>query len=160
MRRRCLVFEMAGSCKKLLDGGSTTGPFLSEPHISIASGDKNLAPLKSGKDTPRCIIPGIGLHLNALAATSVGQKVVKREVVATGEQLICISHSAAFMNSSDTEDITNNSLVATASERNMLPAEGGVPLAENAALASGYMVHEASNHSSPKKKRYAWFIYL
>lgn len=160
MRRRCLVFEMVGSRRKQFDDGSSCGPsMLSQSHDNIASNDKRLIPFKPGNDTPRRVLPGIGLHLNALAATSADNKVVKHEALVTGGQPISVSRSAAYFNSSNSQDISNNSLVVSSSERETVPAEGGAPIVEDAAQTSGYAINEVFNHSSPKKKRHVWFNY-
>ncbi|XP_020095327.1 protein tesmin/TSO1-like CXC 2 [Ananas comosus] len=84
MRRRCLVFEAAGLSKK------NTGNVKPRSAISItskgkmASYDSHLNPLKT--PSPR-VLPGIGLHLNALATTSK-DRMVTQDTLASGKQLI------------------------------------------------------------------------
>ncbi|KAK2980633.1 hypothetical protein RJ640_011441 [Escallonia rubra] len=126
-RRRCLVFEMAGARRKRFDDGSSCGSSaLQQSHKDVASNDKHIAPLKPGNDSSRCILPGIGLHLNALATTSMDYKVIKLDDLGLGGQLI---------------------------ERDMVSAENEISVVEDASQASGYAGNEEYSQSSPKKKR-------
>ncbi|WOH08498.1 hypothetical protein DCAR_0727939 [Daucus carota subsp. sativus] len=152
MRRRCLVFEMVGSRRKRLDDGSSTSVLL-QCHENPASSDKCVVPLQPVSNIPRRRLPGIGLHLNTLAATSVDHKVVKHEALVPGGQPISVSGSAAYINSSNSQQILDSALVMYSSDRDMCPIGDGTPMAEDAAQGSGYMVNESLNHNSPKKKR-------
>lgn len=154
MRRRCLVFEMVGSRRKHLNDGSSSGSsMLSQSHEIIASSDSHLAAIKP--DSPRCILPGIGLHLNALATTSKDHhKVVKHEALPSGGQLIIAPPSSASYHSLAAGQESLNSLSgATSSERDMSSGQNGVSVVDDASQAPRYMVNEELNHSSPKKKR-------
>lgn len=76
MRRRCLDFETVGACRKnLVDGSSTsTGE---QPDEKFASEDKKLVPVKPHMDSSKRALPGIGLHLNALAITAKDNKTIE-----------------------------------------------------------------------------------
>ncbi|KAL8121767.1 hypothetical protein AgCh_018493 [Apium graveolens] len=154
MLRRCLVFEMVGSRRKRLDDGSSSSSAMPlQSHENTASIDKCVVPLKPGFDIPRRRLPGIGLHLNTLAATSVDHKVVKHEALVPGGQPISMSGSAAYINSSKSQQISNSALVVYSSDRDMYPVGDGTPIAETAAQGLGSMVNDGLNHNSPKKKR-------
>ncbi|KAK1395261.1 CRC domain-containing protein [Heracleum sosnowskyi] len=122
LRRRCLVFEMAGSRRKPLTDISNVGPsMLSHPHYN---------PKKPKHDIPGCNLSGIGLHLNALASTSVNHEVAKSEALTTDRQPI------------------------SSSDIDMLPAGEDMSLVEDAGQALEDVVNEALDHNSPKKKRH------
>ncbi|KAI8010631.1 CRC domain-containing protein TSO1 [Camellia lanceoleosa] len=145
MRRRCLVFEMAGARRKHLDdNSSSSSSMLSQSDVNIESNDKQLVPTKLGHDSSRCILPGIGLHLNALARTSKDYNIVSHETLASGAQ---------FINDPTGQEPINKSLAMISVERNMGPTENGVPGMEDVSQASGYIASEEFSQSSPKKKR-------
>ncbi|CAK9154415.1 unnamed protein product [Ilex paraguariensis] len=149
MRRRCLVFEMTGARRKHLEEGSSCGStMLSLPDGNVSSNDKQLAHLKPTNDSSRCILPGIGLHLNALATTSKDYKVVKHEALASGIQLLSAPESSASF-----QEPLNSSVAVTSSEIDLGPVENGASGLEEASQVSGYVVNEEFNQSSPKKKR-------
>ncbi|KAK1390558.1 CRC domain-containing protein [Heracleum sosnowskyi] len=155
MRRRCLVFEMVGSRRKRLDDGSSSSSSSMplQSHENTASSDKCVVPLKPGFNIPRRRLPGIGLHLNTLAATSVDHKVAKHEALVPGGQPISVSGSAAYINSSSIQQMSNSALVVYSSDRDICPVGDGTPISETAAQGIGYMVNDGLNHNSPKKKR-------
>uniref|UniRef100_J3NET6 CRC domain-containing protein n=1 Tax=Oryza brachyantha TaxID=4533 RepID=J3NET6_ORYBR len=65
MRRRCLFNEKAGAANKGVKNTSVRhSSNLTTPRRRTSSSDNNLKTLR----TPPCALPGIGLHLNALAA--------------------------------------------------------------------------------------------
>ncbi|KHG19562.1 Protein lin-54 [Gossypium arboreum] len=140
-RRRCLDFEMLAARRKNLDGGSTTN----------SSTDNKLVPGKPDSDSPRCIVPGIGLHLNALAIASRDNKNMKLETLSSGTQKL----SFPSLNSPCTggAETTYESLPSASTERESDAVENGVQLAEDASQASAYLVNEEFNQNSPKKKR-------
>ncbi|KAL6971577.1 hypothetical protein U1Q18_031257, partial [Sarracenia purpurea var. burkii] len=159
MRRRCLVFETAATRRKHLDDVSNSDSSkLSHPDVNIESIDKMLAPpIKTGNDSSRRILPGIGLHLNALARTSKEYKVgISHETLVSGSQLINDpSSSVSFHSLSAGQEPLNKSLAATSMERDKGPAESHGQGTEDASPASGYIAVEEINQSSPKKKRHA-----
>lgn len=161
MRRRCLVFEMVGSRRKRLDDGSNcSSSVLLQSHENTAFGDKCVVPLKPASDAPNRRLPGIGLHLNTLAATSMDHKIEKHETFPSGGQPISVSGSAAYFDMSNSQQISNSALVVTSSDRDICPLEDGILTAENAALGSGFLVNEVLDHSSPKKKKCVHYLYI
>ena len=155
MRRRCLDFEMVGACRKNLVNGSSTS-IGEQPDEKFASKDKKLVPVKPRLDSSRRVLPGIGLHLNALAITSKDNKSVKIENLSCGISLVS---SVASSHSPTTGEELNESL-NLASEIDMDPTENGVPLMEDVSQTSSGLVTEEFNPSSPKKKRHAPYIYV
>ncbi|PSS01423.1 CRC domain-containing protein [Actinidia chinensis var. chinensis] len=151
IRRRCLVFEMAGAYRKHLDDSSSSGSsILSQSEVNNESRDKQMVPIRTGNGSSRCVLPGIGLHLNALATTSKNCTISNN--LASGRQLITESSSAAPLHSLTTgQESLNKSLTVTSAERHVGPAENGIQNIEDASLASGYI--EEFSQSSPKKKR-------
>ncbi|GFS37217.1 TESMIN/TSO1-like CXC 2 [Actinidia rufa] len=151
IRRRCLVFEMAGVYRKHLDDSSSSGSsILSQSDVNIESSDKQLVPIRTSNGSSRCVLPEIGLHINALARTS--KNCIINHDLASGRQLINEPSSAAPLHSLTTgQESLNKSLVVTSAERNMGHEENGVQNIEDASQAFGYI--EEFSQSSPKKKR-------
>ncbi|KAL3507861.1 hypothetical protein ACH5RR_033243 [Cinchona calisaya] len=155
MRRRCLVFEMAGARRKHLEeSSSSVSCFLMQSDGNTPSTDKQLVPLRTGNDSSRCILPGIGLHLNALATTPKDFKVVKQDGSVPGRLVIVPSSTANFQSVVTGQESLNESLALTLMETDMDPIENGVPLMEDANQVSTLMVNEDLNQISPKKKRH------
>ncbi|XP_057475567.1 protein tesmin/TSO1-like CXC 2 [Actinidia eriantha] len=155
MRRRCLDFETAGTRKRHLDHSSHSGTsMLSQSDVNVESNDKQLVPAKPVNDSSRCILPGIGLHLNSLARTSKEYNVVSRETLASGSQLIIDPGSTASFHSLNTcQESLNKSLAVTSMERNNGPAESRFLGTKDASAGPGYIPSEDTNQSSPRKKR-------
>ncbi|CAL9090038.1 unnamed protein product [Musa acuminata var. zebrina] len=84
IHRRCLVFEVAGISQRNIYGDSSHNQSTTLPSKSRNIFDANLKPAISPS---LCAFPGIGLHLNALATTSM-DRMVKNETLAPGKQLI------------------------------------------------------------------------
>ncbi|XWS39283.1 hypothetical protein CRYUN_Cryun18bG0037900 [Craigia yunnanensis] len=145
LRRRCLDFEMLAARRKNLDDGSNTS----------TSVDNQLMPSKLGNDSSRCILPGIGLHLNALAITSRDNKNTKHETLSSGAQKLSFTSSTTpiLPPTAGEEAIhESESLTSKSTERETDPIENGVQLAEDASQASAYLINEEFNQNSPKKK--------
>ncbi|PKU76684.1 protein tesmin/TSO1-like CXC 3 [Dendrobium catenatum] len=71
VRRRCLVFEAAGVSKKNIHNNSNAPPSISLPiNAKPNSENRQLVSSKTSKTPVPYVLPGIGLHLNALARTS------------------------------------------------------------------------------------------
>lgn len=154
MRRRCLVFEMAGARRKNLNiSSSCSSSMLPQSEEEIASIDKQLVPIKTGGDSSRRILPGIGLHLNALALTPKDLKVVKHESLATGGQLY-MPNSTAFQSPTIGEESLHTLLNSASAERDTKPPVNDIEVAEDDSQASADIVGEDFNQSSPKKKRH------
>lgn len=159
MRRRCLVFEMAGVRRKNMDDGSNcSSSMLSQSDGTFVPNDKQLVPLKPGNDSSRRILPGIGLHLNALATTSKDYNIVKHETLTSGRQLISVpSSSGSYLSTIEGQEPVNKSLALNSLDRETDPAENGFHALEDASQASAYAISEELNQSSPKKKRHVQF---
>ncbi|XVE81656.1 hypothetical protein DITRI_Ditri15bG0082600 [Diplodiscus trichospermus] len=143
-RRRCLDFEMLAARRKNLDDGSN----------SSSSVDNQLVPSKPGNDSSRRILPGIGLHLNALAITSRDSKNIKHETLSSGtEKLSFPSSATSILPPAAGQEAVHESLTLASTERETDPVENGVLLAEDASQASAYLANEEFNQNSPKKKR-------
>ncbi|KAL3626310.1 hypothetical protein CASFOL_029859 [Castilleja foliolosa] len=142
MRRRCLVFEMGGARRKHLDESSGSG---SDASVLLQSDDNNTSSndhklLKTTK------LPGIGLHLNALAATPKEYKIVNPQDSSTSRRLLIRpSSSVDFHTSNPGQELLNNSGPVA------LSLEGETDSAQNAVV--GNVANEEINPSSPKKKR-------
>ncbi|XVF38270.1 hypothetical protein REPUB_Repub20aG0086000 [Reevesia pubescens] len=135
-RRRCLDFEMLAARRKNLDDGSNTNQ------------------LVPSKPSSRCIVPGIGLHLNALAITSRDSKNTKHETLSSGTQKLSFpSSTISILPPTASQEAVHESLTSASTERETDPVENGVELAEEASQASAYLVNEEFNQNSPKKKR-------
>lgn len=154
MRRRCLVFEMGGARRKHFDGNSSSVTPILTQERNTSSTDKQLVPMRSGNDSSRHILPGIGLHLNALATAPKEYKVGKQDASVSGRLVIAPPSSMANFHSFTTgEEQVNQPLAINSMERDMDPVESAIPLPEDASQASANMIAEEFNQSSPKKKR-------
>lgn len=153
MLRRCLDFELVAR-RKNLDGSSNYGSsVILQSDEKFAPEDKQLVPLKPNSDSPRCIVPGIGLHLNALAINSQENKNIRIESLSSGRQLSLPGANASFHSPENSEDPRHESLTSASTERDIVAVENGVPLAEDASQTSAYLAEEEYNQNSPKKKR-------
>ncbi|KAF9605084.1 hypothetical protein IFM89_013754 [Coptis chinensis] len=100
IRRRCLVFETVGGRKKKLgDDSNSSSSASSQCDGKVSSNDKQLDPIRPCTSSSPCMIPGIGLHLNALAATTKDPRVVKHDTLASGKELISMPTSLSSLNS-------------------------------------------------------------
>lgn len=154
MRRRCLVFEMVGTRRKRIEDGSSSGsPLLAQSEVNIESNDKQLVP--TNNSSSRCIVPGIGLHLNALARTSKDHNVFSHETLTTENRLISDPSSTGSFHSWNTgQEPLNKSLAVTTMERNRGDPDTQSRGTEDASPASGYVAGEEISQGSPKKKRH------
>ncbi|KAD6795504.1 hypothetical protein E3N88_06400 [Mikania micrantha] len=152
IRRRCLVFETLGSRRKHLEditNGSSVN--LSESNQTIVPSN-NLLPLRTGNDSTKCILPGIGLHLNAIASNLVDHKAVKHENLGSGRQLIIAPSSAAFASMGSGQELIANMSDASSFENDMGPAQN---VAEDGSKALGFVGNDelSQSQTSPRKKR-------
>ncbi|KAK7809619.1 crc domain-containing protein tso1, partial [Quercus suber] len=146
MRRRCLDFEMVGARRKNLgDGSNSSSSMLSQSDENIACHDKQLVPFKPGGDSSRCILPGIGLHLNALATTSKDYKNVKHEDLSSGRQSYLPSSTASLHSPSNSQEPFLQSLATASSERETDHGENGAAPVEDASQASAYQDSNGPN---------------
>ncbi|KAL9240824.1 hypothetical protein vseg_015001 [Gypsophila vaccaria] len=130
VRRRCLTFDMARP-KKSVDGA----PFVSSLSSLRSEGKPVSAskqPVTPQGDSSRCVFPGIGLHLNALAAASKDRGISYQEMISPTSQ-----------------EPPNNAIAIF--EKDGAPTENEIELMEDCAQLSANA--EDLNSNSPKKKR-------
>ncbi|CAN0857078.1 Protein tesmin/TSO1-like CXC 2 [Linum grandiflorum] len=139
LRRRCLDFEMVGMHRKNM----TYQQMQAEENNAYE--DKQLVPFNSTSDSPRCIVPGMGLHLNSLA-----RSLSTNENMSSG---ISLRTSLDPFNSPIIGQELLESLNLATSDGNLDPSENNVNLAEDVSPASAYLVNEEFGLGSPKKKR-------
>ncbi|XP_058106201.1 protein tesmin/TSO1-like CXC 3 isoform X2 [Magnolia sinica] len=153
MRRRCLVFEMTGAKKKISeDDSKSSSSNLVQSEGRFPSGDKQLAPLKPGIGS--CKLPGIGLHLNALATTSKDCRMVKHETLASGSQLISMPNSVgSFCSVTTGQKSLDNSLAPNSVERDLGLLGNELQVMQGSQQTPTFGVGEEFNQGSPKKKR-------
>ncbi|GAB4843345.1 hypothetical protein Ancab_013311 [Ancistrocladus abbreviatus] len=142
MRRRCLVFEIPGA-RKSADGYLVSSSTQDEE--KVVNNSKQLVPLKSGGDSSQCILPGIGLHLNALAVASKNRRILKRETVSSEGQL--------RVSPMTTLESLVNSSHSTSLEKDMGAASNDIQVTEDTSQASAHVGNEELAQDSPKKKR-------
>ncbi|XP_076958131.1 protein tesmin/TSO1-like CXC 2 isoform X2 [Bidens hawaiensis] len=153
MRRRCLVFEMSGSRRKHLEDASNGSSVnLLESNQTVAPNDNKLLPLRNGNDSSKCKLPGIGLHLNAIASNLVDHKAVKNENSGPNRQLVISSSSAAYSSMTSGQDLTTKPSDAPAFENDMGAA---LNIAEDGSKAVGFVGSDelSLSQTSPRKKR-------
>ncbi|KAK7405919.1 hypothetical protein VNO78_07531 [Psophocarpus tetragonolobus] len=150
IRRRCLDFEMANVQRKNSGDNSTAGSGTSESDERNVANEKQLLPAKRNGNLQRGILPGIGLHLNAIAALKE-YKGIQNEKLSSGRQLSLPSSTSLQLSTS--QENHNLSLVPVSSERELDPSGNGVQPAEDCSQLSAYMAGEDFNQNSPRKKR-------
>ncbi|KAF8692179.1 hypothetical protein HU200_039781 [Digitaria exilis] len=127
-RRRSLFNEKAGAGNKVVDKASVRHSVNSTtPKCKTISGDINSKPLR----TPPCALPGIGLHLNALAAIPK-EKIVSRDIQST---------------------ISESSNLPCPAGSSPPPSEQNV-INDDFAQTTDIVSAEPSSQGSPKKKRH------
>lgn len=155
VRRRCLVFESSGARKRKTDDDSNSSSSASsQSDGKYTSGDKQLDPIRPCTTSSSCMIPGIGLHLNALASTTKDTRVVKHATLNSGKELIRMPSSLS-------------SVYSLSSEQNPLCMSSGLSTIKSDTSSSGndlqgfldasrvsiFRAGEDLNETSPKKKR-------
>lgn len=127
-RRRSLFNEKAGAGNKVVDKASVRHSVNSTtPKCKTISGDINSKPLR----TPPCALPGIGLHLNALAAIPK-EKIVSRDIQSTISESSNLPCPAGSSPPPSEQNIVNDDFAQT----------------------TDIVSAEPSSQGSPKKKRY------
>ncbi|MED6193366.1 hypothetical protein PIB30_018709 [Stylosanthes scabra] len=135
IRRRCLDFEMASVRRNNSDGNSNASS-------SAAKSDER----NTGGDSRRCFLPGIGLHLNALA-TLKEHGGMKNEKSFSGRQANFPSTASSLLPQE------HHLLLGPApSERDLELPENEIQPVEDCSQSS-HMASEDFNQNSPKKKR-------
>lgn len=143
---------MAGALRKNLDDGSNCSSSISQSDEKISTIDKQLGSVKPGNDSTRRILPGIGLHLNALAATSKDYMIIKSEIFSSGRQPSLPKTTASIHSPTDSQESLDKSLILASSEIDTDGTENGVQLLEGGSQAPA--LSEEFNQNSPKKKRH------
>ncbi|WOK91766.1 hypothetical protein Cni_G00457 [Canna indica] len=151
IRRRCLVFDVAGV---------SIGNICSESNLksstSLSSKGKSICDVskwRASVSPSLCALPGIGLHLNALATTSK-DRMVSKETLASGKQLISTQSSTDPFPSTTAE--RNNQSECLPIEKDLSPIEKVEELqvihhsAEKDTAAGNC---DELSQDSPKKKR-------
>ncbi|PKA66089.1 Protein tesmin/TSO1-like CXC 2 [Apostasia shenzhenica] len=87
IRRRCLTFDVSGVSKRNLYNKSNVPTSTTLPIKGKSSSDDQLLVSSKTPSTPPCILPGIGLHLNALASSSK-DKTIPLENKVPGREII------------------------------------------------------------------------
>ncbi|XP_073148141.1 protein tesmin/TSO1-like CXC 2 [Henckelia pumila] len=153
MRRRCLVYEMAGAHRQRFEETSAPdSPVVLQSGSDTSSNNRQLVPTNMIDESPRCVVPTLGLHLNALGTTPKDYKLVNLEPSASGRLLIGLSPSVDFHPPTTGQESLNN-LDVTSLGGDIDNIEDFVPLREDSCQASGHVANEEITQSSPKKKR-------
>ncbi|KAK9137437.1 hypothetical protein Sjap_008031 [Stephania japonica] len=137
IRRRCLVFETGNAQKKKLeDDSNSCSSISSHSEEKVTPEDKPLVPVRPGSSP--CILPGIGLHLNALAATTKDLAVVKHETVIAGKQLISMPCSSATFHSLSSERKSFKSLALSSIKTDVDPTSSCQVATSDTSRASAF----------------------
>lgn len=146
---------MTGARRKSFDNVSNySSSMVSQSNGKVTTNDKQLVSMKPGGESSRRILPGIGLHLNALATTSKDYKIIKNENLASGRELNFPSSNASIHSPTAGQGTVYESFPSASSERDMDGTESGVQLLQDASQASALLANEDLNQNSPKKKRH------
>ncbi|KAE9612820.1 putative transcription factor Tesmin family [Lupinus albus] len=151
LRRRCLDFEMASVRQKKSDDYSKTDSSTSQSGGRNVANEKHLIPTEQISVSRNCILPGIGLHLNALATLKDHNSITKGKF-SSGRQgtLLCSTSSLQISTSQEHHHL---SVVAVPSEREFDLSNNDVQPGDDCPQASAYMAREDPISNSPKKKR-------
>ena len=149
IRRRCLDFEMANVRRNNSDDNPNTSSSIAKSDENIGNEKQMLATKHSG-DSRRCFLPGIGLHLNALA-TLKDHGGLKNEMLSSGREPNLPSSTSSLLPSTSQE--YHLLLVPASSERDMDPSENEVQPVEDCSQSSAHIAGEDFHQNSPKKKR-------
>lgn len=155
MRRRCLDFEMVGTQQKSLDGssGGNSSPLLNSDENNVPK-NKQLVVVKRGGDSSRCIVPGIGLHLNALTSTTNHSRIVKHEGLLSDVQALNMHMSTTSLQSPLTNQESLHKSLTSSNAEDMDIADHGLQVAEEASQAPADLNYEEHGQTSPRKKRH------
>lgn len=85
MRRRCLVFEVSSVSKKNMNNNSNVLSTILPINAKSDSENLQLVPSKTSKTAIPYVLPGIGLHLNALARTSKDRPISQKTKISGRE---------------------------------------------------------------------------
>ncbi|MCL7036739.1 hypothetical protein MKW94_006973 [Papaver nudicaule] len=149
-RRRCLLFEMGGGLKRILENDSS-----SPSDGKVTSDVRQLVPFKAGSKSSPCMVPGIGLHLNALAVSRKVDRVVKHETLPSEKSLISMPSHITSLHSVKSElQPISKTFSPSSLERYIGPAVSEDQVVQDASQASVFGIGEEFNESgSPRKRR-------
>ena len=154
VRRRSLVFERSENHERnsICESKGSSSVAIQSDNI-VAPTDNQLVQIKNGSSSISKL-PGIGLHLSALASTNDG-KIVKLETRVSESQLISTPKMTSYNSLTPNEvpqDIcsSQNSL-----ETALVPWDDEDQVLETAYRTSECLVGEEFDHGSPRKKRHA-----
>ncbi|XP_059652714.1 protein tesmin/TSO1-like CXC 2 isoform X2 [Cornus florida] len=149
---RRLVFEMSGVHKKRSiydNSGGSSNPLQSE--CDAVLNKKPVVSIKPENGCSSSVLPGIGLHLNALASTSNTVSQFKNDRQASNKQLSMPRSDSSFDPLVSGQKPLNISLIGNSVERDSGSCDNEVQVMEDASFSFG--VGEEFNQNSPEKKR-------
>ncbi|KAJ1423839.1 Tesmin/TSO1-like CXC domain [Sesbania bispinosa] len=143
--RRSLDFEMASVQRK------NTGDSSNINSSAARSDERDVGNMKHTGDPRKCVLPRIGLHLNALATLKY-YKSIKSEMVSSERQPNLPSSTSLHLPANQEHHLSS---VPPSMERDLEPSKNEVQPMENCTQSSVYMAGEDFHQNSPKKKRKA-----
>ncbi|XP_057539660.1 protein tesmin/TSO1-like CXC 2 isoform X1 [Amaranthus tricolor] len=144
-RRRCLVYDMSGSHYRKLLADSPTKQGVS----SNTSADESVMASRTRGNKFASALPGIGLHLNALAAVSKNKIIVKSQTLTCRRKL----KSSPCTKSSLSDTRPTVKLESEVFERESDEHNDGVHVSRNVSETSTFGDGVELPQNSPKKKR-------
>lgn len=154
IHRRCLVFEKAETHKKkLISDSSGSCPVSLQSNCEALTVEKELIQNTTGTGSAysSARLPGLGLHLNALATTSETNS--ESQVLNMPNAKICYS---SFTPGEDSRDEASS---LSYLEEVSVACKNGAHVAESTPQTCKRFFEE-SEHPSPKRKRYAQEILM
>ncbi|XP_044482749.1 protein tesmin/TSO1-like CXC 2 isoform X2 [Mangifera indica] len=153
IRRRCLVFEKAGGLKKQAENESDCSSSIQlQSDHEVPYIGKQLVLGKRESKYSSSILPGVGLHLNALATASNNSKIVKFQT--PGRQVISMRSSMSSVGFETSSQNLNDSSNLQSMERGSNPCDHEFKVMGNALQTCSNVDGEEFDHTNPKRKRY------
>ncbi|MED6193854.1 hypothetical protein PIB30_023081 [Stylosanthes scabra] len=146
-RRRYLNFKKSNLPRKNSDDHLKLGSVIHSDEKSLAN-EKQLVPAKSNSSSPKCILPGSGLDLEAFEGLKLDKKVINNDKLSCGipVSLPSCTSSLQFFRSHEHQGALAMELDSSVF---------GSQLAEDCSPASDSTIGEDFNQNSPRKKRQA-----
>lgn len=156
IRRRCLDFERAGINERKSTSECNDSSAVSvKSNGKVTSVENNFVQIKNDCSCSSSNLPGVGLHLNALATTIEGKE-VKNECLAHESQLISTARSIVSSSSLMPDEISPDKFSSQKSmERDLVLYSNEAQAVEDAHQTPKWVVGEEFDHSSPQNKRHA-----
>ncbi|KAF3454344.1 hypothetical protein FNV43_RR04791 [Rhamnella rubrinervis] len=154
IRRRCLDFERAGSHEmKSTSARNDSSAVSVKSSGKVASVENNFFKIKNDCSCSSSNLPGVGLHLNALATTIEGKE-FQNESLAHESQLISTPRSIISSCSLMPDEISHDKFSSQKSiERDSVLYSNEAQAAEDAHHTPKCVIGEEFDHSSPQNKR-------